>query len=57
MPTDKHIKKFQELYKKHFGMDIGKKEAFDAGSALIFLLEVIHTNKHKQEYEINRKEI
>ena len=39
--TDKDILEFQMLYKKHFGIEITKKQALEKGLRLIRLVEVV----------------
>lgn len=39
--TDEHIAEFQMLYRKHFGVDIGKEEALEKGLRLIRLMELV----------------
>jgi hypothetical protein len=46
--TDEDIMEFQELYKKHFGKDLGKDEALAKGIQLIRLLEVVLKNSQPE---------
>ena len=39
--ADEHITEFQMLYRKHFGVDIGKEEALEKGLRLIRLMELV----------------
>jgi hypothetical protein len=39
--TDKHILKFQMLYKKHFETEITKEQALEKGLRLIRLVEAV----------------
>lgn len=39
--SDTQLKKFQELYKTHFGKDISKEEAYDKGYKLVRLMSLI----------------
>ena len=40
--SDKDIAKFQELYKKHFGIDISRAEALDQGGKLLRLVSIVY---------------
>lgn len=51
MLTDKQIEKYQLLYKKHFGKEISKEEAYNQGIKLIRLLNIIYKPITKKEYE------
>ena len=39
------IAKFQELYKKHFGIDISREEALDQGMKLLRLVSIVYKPK------------
>ena len=39
--SDKDITKFQELYKKHFGIDISREDALDQGGKLLRLVSIV----------------
>jgi hypothetical protein len=41
MLTNEQIKKFQALYKKRFGVEIGEEEAGEKGKKLMRLIELI----------------
>ena len=45
------IIKFQELYKKHFGMDISRKEALEKGTVLLRLVQLTYKPITKTEYQ------
>ena len=45
--NDEDIKKFQILYKKHFGEDISKEKALDQGIKLVSLVEIVLRQKAK----------
>jgi Flp pilus assembly protein TadG len=52
---DTDIKKFQELYKARFGMDISKDEALAKGTQLLRLMELVYKPMTKEEYELVQK--
>jgi hypothetical protein len=53
---DKHISAFQELYKKNFGEDISKEEAYTQGIKLIELVRVVYQPMTKEEYDLVQQE-
>ncbi len=50
MLSDERIKKFQVLYKKHFGKDISNEEALEKGISLIRLVELTWKPMTKEEH-------
>jgi len=59
MLSDEQIKKFQIIYKKHFGKEISREEAYEQGAKLIRLVELIYKPMTEDEYrqlEKRRKE-
>ena len=52
---DADIKKFQELYKARFGMDISREEALQKGGQLLRLMELIYKPMTKEEYDLIQK--
>ncbi|MFA7201458.1 MAG: hypothetical protein WC099_00410 [Candidatus Paceibacterota bacterium] len=42
MISDEHIKKFQELYFTHFGIQLDKNEAYEKASKVIRLVELVY---------------
>lgn len=52
---DVDIKKFQELYKARFGVDISKDEALAKGTQLLRLMELVYKPMSKEEYELVQK--
>jgi len=52
---DDDIRKFQELYKARFGMDISKDEALTKGTKLRRLMELIYKPMTKEEYDTIQK--
>jgi hypothetical protein len=51
MLTEKQIKKFQSLYKKRFGKEINKQDAYDQGLKLVRLLEIVYKPLTNEEYK------
>ena len=49
--SDKMIKKFQILYKEHFGIEISKKEAYEKGIKLVQLMKLIYKPIKKSDFE------
>ncbi len=52
---DTDIRKFQELYKARFGMDISKEEAVQKGGQLLRLMELIYRPMTQEEYDAIQK--
>ncbi len=48
--SDKKIEEFQELYLKHFGKKISRKEANEKGNNLILFIELIYKPMTKEMY-------
>jgi hypothetical protein len=48
---DKHIKKFQEIYKARFGIDLTYDEASEKGTKLYRLMNLIYKPMTKEESE------
>ena len=49
--ADEHIKEFQVLYKKHYGVEISTAEALAKGIRLIRLIEIVLKFEAKQKTE------
>ncbi len=52
---DADIKKFQELYKARFGVDISKDEACAKGTQLLNLMKIVYKPMTKEEHELIHK--
>lgn len=52
---DADIRKFQELYKARFGMDISKEEALAKGTQLLRLMELVYKPITKDEHDLIHK--
>lgn len=48
---DVDIRKFQELYKARFGIDISKEEALAKGTQLVRLMELVYKPMTQEEHE------
>ncbi len=57
MLTEEQIKKFQSLYRKRFGKEISKEEAYDQGIKLVRLLEITYKPITKEDYKKYKKKI
>jgi len=58
MLSNERIKKFQELYKKHFGKELSKEEAYEKGAKLVRLVQLVYrpiTEKEYQEFQKRNK--
>jgi len=55
MLSDEQVLKFQMLYKKRFGKEIGREEAYEQGIKLIRLMELIYKPMTKKEYDYLQK--
>ena len=53
--TDEHIRRFQELYKQHFGIEIETEEALERGLRLIRLVETVF--KHDSDDSVESESI
>jgi hypothetical protein len=47
--ADEHIKEFQVLYKKHYGVEISTAEALAKGIRLIRLMEIVLKHEAKKQ--------
>ncbi|MHB8579139.1 MAG: hypothetical protein ACYDA4_04665 [Ignavibacteriaceae bacterium] len=52
MISNEQIKKFQVLYKKHFGEELSTEEAYQSGAKLIGLIELTYKLKTKEEFRM-----
>lgn len=48
-PTNEHIKQFQALYLKRFGVALSKEEALAKGTQLVHLFEVVLRRNARSE--------
>ena len=51
MLSDEQIKQFQILYKKRFGKEISREEAYEKGAKLLRLIELIFKPITEAEYQ------
>ena len=47
MITEEQVKKYQKIYRKNFGINISRKEAYAEGIKLLQLFEIIFKPKDK----------
>jgi len=51
MLSNEQITKYQTLYKKCFNKDIGREEAYEKGTKLARLVELIYQSMSETEYQ------
>lgn len=51
---DEHILEFQVLYKKHFGKDISKEDAYEQGIKLLRLVSLTYRPMTQTEFDAVR---
>jgi len=51
MLSNEQVTKFQTLYKKRFGKEISREEAYEQGVRLIRLVELIYKPMTEAEYQ------
>ena len=51
MLSDEQIRKFQILYKKRFGKEIGREEAYEKGVKLLRLVELTYKPMTETDYQ------
>lgn len=52
---DSEIKRFQELYRRNFGREIGHKEAYRLGLDLIEFIRLVYEPKNENDYAKNQR--
>jgi len=57
MLSEERIKSLQALYKKHFNKDISREEAFEKGSELIRLVQIVYKPMTEERWEIVQKRL
>jgi hypothetical protein len=56
--TDKQIEAYQDLYRKRFGIDISREEAYAEGMNLIQFIKTVHEATNRQDKKtLNKKTI
>lgn len=55
MLSDEQIKKYQALYKKRFGKEVSREEAYRQGINLIRLVELVYKPITKKDYDEAQK--
>ena len=51
MLTESQVKKFQEIYREKFGLEISRKDAYAKGIALMRAMEIVYKPMTKAEHE------
>ena len=51
MLTDERIAKFQALYKKHFGIELSKEDAYEKGAKLLRAVQLTYKPITEKEYQ------
>ena len=49
--SDRQTEKFRLLYKKHFGIEISKKEAYEKGIKLVQLMKIVYKPIKKADFK------
>jgi len=52
---DEDIAKFQALYKREFGMEISREDAYEKGIKLVQLMSIVYQPMTEKEYEFIQK--
>jgi hypothetical protein len=55
MLTNEQIEKFQLIYRKRFGKEISREEAYEKGTKLMRLVELTYKPMTQEEYELLQK--
>jgi hypothetical protein len=55
--SDEHILKFQTIYRNRFGIEIGKKEAYEKAFKLLGLLSLIRNSDSTKIHEKHSKKV
>lgn len=50
--SDENILKFQALYKREFGMEISREDAYEEGVKLVRLMSIVYKPMTEKEYEL-----
>ncbi len=59
MLSEERIIKFQALYKKHFGQELTREEAYEKGAKMLRIVELTYkpiTEKEYQEWQKRRQD-
>lgn len=57
MLSDERIVKLQALYKKHFGKELSKEDAYEKGAKLVRLVQLVYKPITEKEYQELQKRI
>lgn len=52
MLTEKEIQKIQELYQKHFNIQLTKEQALEKGIALVGIMKLVYQQITEEELEL-----
>ena len=55
MLSETQVQKFQELYRKRFGKEIGREEAYEKGVKLLRMMELVYAPMTEAELELVQK--
>ncbi len=55
MLSNEQIEKYQAIYKKYYGKEISREEAYEQGIKFIRLIKLIYKPMTKEEYQILQK--
>lgn len=53
--SDENIMKFQALYKREFGMEISKEDAYEQGIKLVRLMSIVYKPMTENKYQLINK--
>ena len=53
--SDTDIAKFQNIYKKEFGIEINKEDAYEKGVKLLRLMSIVYKPMTKEEFDLIQK--
>lgn len=52
---DENILEFQALYKREFGIEISREDAYEQGVKLLRLMSIVYQPTTEKEYQLIRK--
>ncbi len=55
--TENQIQEFMRLWQNRFGREISRKEAFEQGTKLVRIMEIVYQPMTEQDYEIIQRRI
>ncbi|OGZ78705.1 MAG: hypothetical protein A2528_03380 [Candidatus Staskawiczbacteria bacterium RIFOXYD2_FULL_37_9] len=57
MLSEERIAKFQALYKKHFGKELSKEDAYEKGAKLVRMVQLVYRPITEKEYQELQKRL